>query len=73
MPRYLPLFRFNAIQALLLDILLVLPRLMESVISPPASGWGADLYVYSQSFIWIFITTWVIYGVFRCVQIEHIA
>ena len=59
-----PPARFNAMQALLLDIMLILPRLMESVISPPTSGWGVDVYTYSQSFIWIFITAWVVYGIF---------
>ena len=64
-------FRFNATQALLLDILLILPRLMESVISPPMGGWGADVYIHSQSFIWIFITAWVIYGIFRSAVIWY--
>ena len=50
-------------QAILLDIVLVLPRLMESVISPPSSGWGVDVYVFSQSFVWIFIAVCVVYGV----------
>lgn len=35
--------RFNAMQAVLLDILLVLPRLLESLISPPTSGWGLQV------------------------------
>lgn len=54
--------RFNAMQALLLDIGLILPRLIETVISPPSSGWGAQLYANSQSFIWIWIASWVVYG-----------
>ena len=58
------LCRFNAMQALLLDIVLILPRLAESVISPPTAGWGVNLYVNSQSFVWIFITAWVAYGIF---------
>lgn len=56
--------RFNAMQAILLDIGLILPRLVETVISPPSSGWGAQLYANSQSFIWIFITIWVAYGIY---------
>ncbi|GAX82321.1 hypothetical protein CEUSTIGMA_g9750.t1 [Chlamydomonas eustigma] len=59
--------RFNAMQALLLDIMLILPRLMESVISPPSSGWGVDVYVHSQSCIWVFIAIWVIYGISNCI------
>jgi len=57
--------RFNAMQAILLDIGLILPRLIETVISPPSSGWGAQLYVNSQSFIWIFVTIWVVFGIFN--------
>lgn len=55
--------RFNGMQAALLDIVLVLPRLLESVFTPPTAGWGAQAYIYSQSFIWIFVTAWVVYGV----------
>ncbi|KXZ55268.1 hypothetical protein GPECTOR_3g405 [Gonium pectorale] len=55
--------RFNAVQAILLDILLALPRLLETVLTPPASGWGAQVYIYSQSFVWIFTTMWVVYGI----------
>ncbi|MEW5319940.1 MAG: hypothetical protein WDW38_011050 [Sanguina aurantia] len=55
--------RFNGMQAALLDIVLVLPRLLESVFTPPNAGWGAQAYIYSQSFIWIFVTAWVVYGV----------
>ncbi|EFJ44968.1 hypothetical protein VOLCADRAFT_64140 [Volvox carteri f. nagariensis] len=62
-PRFSRFVRFNAVQAILLDILLALPRLLETVLTPPASGWGAQLYIQSQSFIWVFTTMWVAYGV----------
>lgn len=55
-------------QAILLDILLVLPRLVETVLSPPRSGFGLELYAHSQSFVWIFITTWVVFAVASCVM-----
>ncbi|PNH07821.1 Protein TIC 20-II, chloroplastic [Tetrabaena socialis] len=58
--------RFNAVQAILLDILLVLPRLLETVLTPPTVGWGAQLYIHSQSFIWVFTTMWVLYGMVNC-------
>lgn len=51
------------VQAMLLDILLVLPRLIESVFTPPASGAGLQMYAHSQSFVWVFITTWVVFGI----------
>lgn len=62
-PKFSRFVRFNAVQAILLDILLTLPRLLETVLTPPASGWGAQVYVQSQSFIWVFMTMWVVYGV----------
>lgn len=58
--------RFNAMQALLLDVLLVLPRLLESVVSPPAFGWGHTLYEYSQTLIWVFMAFWSIYAAITC-------
>jgi len=57
--------RFNGMQALLLDIMLVIPRLLETVLTPPTSGWGLQVYINSQSFIWIFICAWVLFGVFN--------
>ncbi len=48
---------------MLLDILLVLPRLVETVVSPPTSGWGLQLYAHTQSFVWVFITVWVVFGI----------
>lgn len=55
--------RFNAVQAILLDILLALPRLLETVLTPPSAGWGLQAYIHSQSFIWIFTTAWVVFGI----------
>lgn len=60
MPRFA---RFNAMQALLLDIALVLPRLLETVITPPSAGWGAQVYMHSQSAIWCATTACVLYGI----------
>jgi len=58
--------RFNAMQAILLDIVLVLPRLVETVLTPPKAGYGLQLYAHSQSFVWIFIVTWVVFGIASC-------
>eukprot|EP00877_Chromochloris_zofingiensis_P002298 jgi/Chrzof1/12069/Cz06g20080.t1_TIC20A[v5.2] len=55
--------RFNALQAVLLDILLVLPRLLESLVNPPSSGWGLQAYMTTQNTIWIFVAVCVAYGV----------
>ena len=55
--------RFNAMQAALLDISLILPRLIETVITPPSSGWGAQAYLQFHSAIWVAVTACVLYGV----------
>jgi len=55
--------RFNAMQAVLLDILLILPRLLERVVTPPTSGWGVQVYIQAQNTVWIFITAAVLVGV----------
>jgi hypothetical protein len=50
-------------QAMLLDILLILPRLAEQVFSTPTSGWGLQAYITAQNSVWIFIAASVLYGV----------
>ena len=55
--------RFNAMQAVLLDILLILPRLIESLISPPTAGWGLQAYISAQNTVWLFVTACVLYGI----------
>ncbi|KAF8070935.1 TIC20-II [Scenedesmus sp. PABB004] len=55
--------RFNGMQAMLLDILLILPRLAEQVVSPPGAGWGLQAYITAQNTVWIFVAACVAYGV----------
>jgi len=55
--------RFSAMQAVLVDILLVLPRLLESLASPPAQGWGLKAYITAQNSIWVLVAGVVAYGV----------
>jgi uncharacterized membrane protein len=55
--------RFNGMQAMLLDILLILPRLAEQVFSTPTGGWGLQAYITAQNTIWVFIAVCVVYGV----------
>lgn len=55
--------RFNGMQAMLLDILLILPRLAEQVFSTPTGGWGLQAYITAQNSIWIFIVVCVVYGI----------
>lgn len=60
--------RFNALQALLLDILLVLPRLVESLFTPPTIGWGAKVYIASQNAIWTGVFACVVLGAFFAIM-----
>eukprot|EP00882_Tetradesmus_deserticola_P001218 GHRQ01001317.1.p1 GENE.GHRQ01001317.1~~GHRQ01001317.1.p1 ORF type:complete len:230 (+),score=88.69 GHRQ01001317.1:265-954(+) len=55
--------RFNGMQAMLLDILLILPRLAEQVFSTPTGGWGLQAYITAQNTVWVFIAVCVVYGV----------
>jgi len=47
----------------LIDILLVLPRLLESLVSPPTSGWGLQAYITTQNTIWFAVAAAVLFGV----------
>ncbi|GBF93270.1 hypothetical protein Rsub_06002 [Raphidocelis subcapitata] len=60
LPRFV---RFSAMQAVLLDILLVLPRLLEQLISPPsAPGLALQAYITAQNTIWIAVAACVAFG-----------
>lgn len=59
--------RFNAMQAVLLDIILILPGLIESVLRVrPMGGPGLQLYITGYNTIFIFIFACVLYGVGNC-------
>lgn len=59
--------RFNAMQAVLLDIILILPGLIESVLRVrPMGGPGLQLYITGYNTIFIFIFACVLYGVGSC-------
>jgi uncharacterized membrane protein len=62
-PRVARFARFSAMQAVLVDILLVLPRLLETLASPPAQGWGLKAYITAQNSIWVLVAMTVLYGV----------
>lgn len=58
--------RFNAMQAVLLDIVLILPGLLENVFRPPSSGPGLQAYISVYNSIWLFVFACVAYGVGSC-------
>ena len=59
--------RFNAMQAILLDIILILPGLLESVLQVrPMGGAGLQLYITLYNTIFLFIFACVAYGIGNC-------
>jgi len=59
--------RVNCMQAVLLDILLILPGLVENVWTPPASGFGLQMYVSFYNTIWLYVLISVTYAVGSCI------
>lgn len=56
--------RFNAMQAVLLDILLIFPGIVESAFKPPAYGAGLQIYISLYNTVWIFCFASFVVGVF---------
>jgi hypothetical protein len=56
--------RFNAMQAILLDIILIFPGLIESVLKlRPVGGLGLQLYIQVYNAIFLFVLVAVVYAV----------
>ena len=58
--------RFNGQQAILLDILLILPSLVESLFRAPQGGVGLSIFVSAYNSIWIYVVACVAVGVGSC-------
>jgi len=59
--------RFNGMQAVLLDIILILPGLIESLLRlQPMGGIGLQIYVQAYNAIFLFVFACVVYGVGSC-------
>lgn len=58
--------RFNAMQAVLLDILLVLPGVLEMVFRRPSDGFLLQVYITAYNSIWLFTFACFAYGVGSC-------
>lgn len=56
--------RFNAMQAILLDILLILPGVIESIFKAPAYGAGLQVYISLYNTVWIFCLATFVAGAF---------
>ncbi|GAB4819498.1 hypothetical protein N2152v2_006544 [Parachlorella kessleri] len=58
--------RYNAMQAILLDVILILPGLLESVFRPPMGGPGLQIYITGYNTIFLYVLFCVAYGVGSC-------
>ncbi|KAJ6808246.1 uncharacterized protein M6B38_167805 [Iris pallida] len=57
--------RFNAMQAIVLDVLLIFPGLIERSFSPPG-GVGLDLVMSMDSTVFLFLWVSLVYGSVTC-------
>mmetsp|Transcript_16834 Transcript_16834/g.40049 ORF Transcript_16834/g.40049 Transcript_16834/m.40049 type:complete len:129 (-) Transcript_16834:1038-1424(-) len=58
--------RFNALQAIILDICLSLPTIIEYVFKPPTAGIAFQMYASAYSAIWIVVLASVAYCMAMC-------
>jgi len=59
--------RYNAMQAVLLDILLIIPQLLlDTVFHAPEGGLGLQAYVSSTNTVFLFVAICVAYGMGSC-------
>ncbi|KAK4707812.1 hypothetical protein R3W88_028737 [Solanum pinnatisectum] len=54
--------RFNALQAVVLDVLLVLPMLIQRIFSPGQSGIGLKFTVWMHNGLFVFVVGCFVYG-----------
>lgn len=59
--------RYNAMQAVLLDILLIIPQLLlDTVFHAPEEGLGLQAYITSSNTVFLFVAICVAYGMGSC-------
>lgn len=57
--------KFNAMQAVVLDVLLILPQVIERIVSP-RSGFGFQIFVLLYNTLFLFLVVSFVYGVISC-------
>lgn len=62
-PSFSRYVRFNALQALVLDVLLVLPLLIQRIFSPGRTGLGMKLTIWMYNGLFVFVVACFVYGV----------
>lgn len=58
--------RFNGQQAILLDVLLILPSLVENLFRAPSGGLALSAYISAYNTIWLFVAISFLYAVGSC-------
>lgn len=66
-PNFSHYVRFNAMQAVTLDVLLVLPLLLQRIFSPGRAGLGFRVMVWAHNAIFLFAVLCFVYSVASCV------
>ncbi|KAK9735823.1 hypothetical protein RND81_04G230800 [Saponaria officinalis] len=61
-PSFSHYVRFNAMQALVLDVLLVLPLLLQRIFTPGRSGFGFKLMVMGHNGVFVFVVFCFVYS-----------
>lgn len=61
-PNFSRYARFNALQALVLDVLLVLPVLLQRIITPGRSGIALKFTAWAYSGLFVFVVACFVYG-----------
>lgn len=54
--------RFNALQALVLDVLLAVPVLLQNILSPGRSGLGLKFTIWLYNALFVFVAACFLYG-----------
>lgn len=60
--------RYNVMQAIILDVLLILPQLLERLLSPPGGGGGigASAIILLYNTVFLFLFSCFVFGVVSC-------
>ncbi|CAK0787784.1 hypothetical protein CVIRNUC_011006 [Coccomyxa viridis] len=64
--RFSRFVRFNALQSILLDIILIIPGLLEQIVRPPMGGAGLTIYIQVYNSIFFFVFASVLYAAGCC-------
>ncbi|KAI4310858.1 hypothetical protein MLD38_035805 [Melastoma candidum] len=66
-PSFSHYVRFNAMQAVTLDVLLVLPLLLQRIFSPGRAGFGFQVMVWGHNLLFVFSAICFVYSLGSCV------